>query len=552
MKSLSTNSDATKRSLAIGIPATGGYKETMLTYSGLPKTIVPTVAEGIKQGLRVFVWNQDDFLTTQNSDRIVVITSHGFLAKTLGLNIIRNQSYHFRVNQPPLSRRSFYVNIPCDTLPGQETVLGTCYDSGDQPIKDSGIIILESGNVLFISMPWDILDIHMGPLWERRPFYSSFVKKHFVETGPSIDFGAMRRLFTELILCAFRHLDLPLIRQRHPLQGRSTFCFKVDGDGFSKASTESVLRISKALGNKPFSWFIDVQGWGKNLSYIKLLMEEKQDIELHCYHHMTYQSKQVNLSNYRMGIRRLVKYCGRPPGVAAPFGFWFPGHQEAVKDLHFDFSSELGFNVDDLPSFPYNDPSYPLQIPQHAASIGIFEKCDFNREETFIHLKGVMEEAVRDRGWAIIYDHPLHRIERYEQEFITLFKSLLDNGFSYLNLTDYAGIARAFLLHEFHPFIHNDTLHIEETNPGAYSFEVFPGNGTRLLTGNHDVVVGQLSQIEDEFIYPPSPVFDTIASMRVKNADLTALSLPGWHYALARVRIKQLLKTIKRTVSAQS
>ncbi len=362
----------------MGIPPTGGWKETFVQYSGIPRIKLSCIQEGVEKGIRVFLWNQEDlFFGRTDRENIVVITENGFLKKLLNLEGTEKNSYSFRVASGPFSERSFYIHIPCEILSNLSSGPGTCHDSEERGIENSGIILHEWKHILFVSVPWNLLDVEMGARGEFRPFYSPFAGKHFAETGPAIDFGALRRLFQELVLHAFRHIGLPLVKLRHPFLEKPAFSFRIDADGFSRESTDSVLRIAKGIGNAPFSWFIDVQGWGKNIRRVKDLIACHQEVELHCYHHMTYKRESVNRVNLKRGVRKLKRHGIRPRGVGSPYGFWFQGYQEAVRKFGFEYSSELAFNSDDVPSFPYNDGTYPLQIPVHVGSIGVFEKVPF-------------------------------------------------------------------------------------------------------------------------------------------------------------------------------
>jgi len=526
----------------VGIPPTGGWKETFLQYSGIPRIKLSCIQEGVEQGIRVFLWNQEDpFFDSPDGERIAVITENGFLKRLLNLEGTEKSSSSFRVASGLFSERSFYIHIPCEILSNLSSGPGTCRDSEDRGIKNSGIILHEWKHILFVSVPWNLLDVEMGARGEFRPFYSPFAGKHFAETGPAIDFGALRRLFQELVLHAFRHIGLPLVKLRHPFLEKPAFSFRIDADGFSRESTDSVLRIAKGIGNAPFSWFIDVQGWGKNIRGVKDLIACHQEVELHCYHHMTYKRESVNRVNLKRGVRKLKRHGIRPRGVGSPYGFWFQGYQEAVRKFGFEYSSELAFNSDDVPSFPYNDDTYPLQIPVHVGSIGVFEKVPFSREEMFAHLRGTIDKAIRDCGCALLCDHPLGRIEKYEAEFIDLFRDLLEEGYRCVPVSEYAEQARSFLLQDFQPVAAGPTIHIEGPSAGSCSFEVILPQGRKfeVRDGGSFVVREALELVGDEFPCPPRPEFDRFLSEHGKDESLTHLTLMQWYRGLARHHISR-------------
>lgn len=540
---------APRRSLAVGVPPTGGWKETFLHYAGIPRVRLASIQEGLEQGIRVFLWNREDpFFEESEGERVVIITENGFLKRLLNLNSLQNRSYCFTVDEGPFSKRSFYIHAPCETLPGLADGQGTCCDSEARRIEHSGVTLHERKQVLFLSLPWNLFDVEMGAHWEFRPFYSPYVGKHFAETGPSVDFGALRRLFLALMLHGFRHLGLPLVRLRYPFCGQPAFCFRVDADGFSRESTDSVLRISRAIGGAPFTWFIDVQGWGRNIRHIRDLIENGQEVELHCYHHMTYKRENVNRVNLKMGIRGLGRLGIRPTGVGSPYGFWFEGYQEAVRKLGFAYSSEFAFNCDDVPSFPYNDSQYPLQVPVHVGSIGVFEKIRFSQEEMFVHLRGTIEKAIQDSGCALLCDHPLGRIERYEGEFIVLLQDLVKKGYRCIPVSEYAEQARRFLLHDFQAFLVDGSVFIEPQTSGCPAFEVFPPAGQAVQAGNgFDVVFRDaLHPPRDQFVCPPMPEFETFLTAHDKDQRLTNLNLSQWYRGLARHHLHSTRREVNR------
>jgi hypothetical protein len=547
-------SQALPKSLAVGIPPTGGWKETFLQYAGIPRLRLAGIEEGIHRGIRVFLWNQEDRFFDRadgNGERIAVITENGFLKRLFALAGSEKEGHSFRVaDGGPFSERSFYIHAPCEILSGLASGHGACRDADGRAIGNSGIILEERKNILFLSVPWNLLNEQMGARWEFRPFYSPYIGKHFAETGPAIDFGALRRLFLELLLHAFRHVGLPLVRLRHPFVEKPAFSFRVDADGFSEESTESVLRISERTGNATFSWFVDVQGWGRNLGRVRDLVAHNQEVELHCYHHMTYRRESVNRVNLKRGFRKLERYGIRPRGVGSPYGFWFAGYQEAVRKFGCEYSSEFAFNVDDVPCFPYNRSDYPLQIPVHPGSVGVFEKVPFSRQEMFVHLRGTMEKAIRDCGCALLCDHPIGRIERYEKEFIGLFGDLISDGCGCVPLSAYAKKARAFLLEDVDPVAVGPNLRIQGTGAGGCGLEIIlPKDAAfEVGSGRPFAVRRDLEQVRDTYEPPRRAEIERFLREHGKDQTLTNLTLLQWYRGLAKHRFFLLRREAREYV----
>ncbi len=528
---------ASRRSLAVGIQPTGGWKETFLQYAGIPRATVSTIREGVDQGIRVFLWNRDDpFFGNPDGERIAVITEHGFLKRVFRLESTEKPCHSFRIRKGPFSERSFYVHVPCETLPQLPDGPGACLDLEGREIGNSGIRLHPWENTLFVSVPWNLLDHSMGASWEFRPFYSPFAGRHFAETGPVVDFGALRRLFEELVLYAFRHLGLPLVKLQYPFSRNPAFSFRIDADGFTRESTESVLRISKSIGSAPFSWFMDVQGWGGNIRLVRDLIANRQEVELHCYHHMTYRREDVNRANLNRGTRILKKEGVRPRGVGSPYGFWFEGYQEAIRKAGFEYSSEFAFNSDDVPCFPYNDSTYPLQVPVHAGSVGVFEKAGFSRRDMFTHLSGTVEKAIKDCGCALLCDHPIGRVEKYEPDFIELLGGLVERGFRCVPVSEVAEHARRFLLQEFRAYSINGTVVVEGLSGGFGSCDVIQpeGGDLRVADGSDAALLDRMEQAVDAYCPPPGGEFQTFLAEHDKDQTLTHLSLVQWYRGLAR------------------
>jgi hypothetical protein len=257
---------------------------------------------------------------------------------------------------------------------------------------------------------------------------------------------------------------------------------------------------------------------------------------------MTYRREVVNRVNLRRGIRKLNRLGVRPKGVGSPYGFWFKGYQEAVRKLGFAYSSEFAFNSDDVPCFPCNDIKYPLQVPVHVGSIGVFEKAGFSRKEMFTHLRGTMEKAIQDCGCALLCDHPIGRIEKYEEGFIELLREFLHKGCRCVTLSDYAEEFRGFLRADFEPFAAGRSILIEGPDSDSGSFEVIlPERGHYEAQGPWDGVFhSDLQGVVDDFEPPPRTEFDRFLHEHDKDQSLTHLTLSQWYRGLARFHWNRL------------
>ena len=387
----------------------------------------------------MFLWNRaaaKHEVEALSRGRSAVITDRRFLTPGPKRSVEQTpQSYYFCLDKKgPLAARSFYVNLP--VLAGGGGTFGVCYDRDNNEIPNSGIGIIESDGRLIVSLPWDISSYEQGPEWEHRPYFSTAAGKHFVEVGPMLDTGAFRRLLLEILLYCFNWVGLPLVRVSPFYKNKRYFSFRIDADGFSESSTEAGLRVAEKSGLR-FTWFLDMGRWKNKNKWILRLLEQNQDVQLHCFRHMTYASREVNNINIRKGLKAIHKSGITPNAIVSPLGYAYPGFSEAIKEHGFALSSEFGYAVDDLPSWPCNDKNYPLQIPVHPGCSGVFSQAGFSRDEQFSHFVDAVQKGCSNDGICILYDHPMGGLETYETQYINLFDQLSDSHHEYICMSDY-------------------------------------------------------------------------------------------------------------------
>ena len=396
-----------------------------------------TILEQIGLVYKVYENNEELFNSDSNiifssnvvlpTDKIIV-TFHKEYARIHSQKCEKQIGYYYKCanNEVGLSNRSFFANKEIYTIPEQKGVVGEIYDIENNVINGSGIIVDNN----FISLPWDIFSLSFGQELIRRPFYSSAVEKHWVEVGPSIDNGALRRLIEELLYLKSegrvkkyrRFVDL----------NKPIFSFRIDADGYTKESTDKMIEIIDKTGIR-FSWYIDCENWRKATEHIKELKNKRQEIGVHCWHHMTYTSENVNTKNMSWGKHWLKKNGIDVKGVVAPFGYYNSGLRQAIIKLRFRYSSEFAYDVDNLPSRVTSD---YWQIPIHMGCIGSLAAYGFTENEIFKHLYWIIEKQQKENGIAIIYGHPVARMEKYIDNLCTLINRENTKGSSILTMNE--------------------------------------------------------------------------------------------------------------------
>lgn len=417
--------------LSVGIVAGGNYLQQMLFQSRLCYSVFETKEALLSSGCPVYLCGA---ITAAEAAGAAargkyVITSHRALGGS------PQEGYYFN-GEGALGRRCFLADVQCYGLPadaGEGERYGLLYDRANHPLSGTQVLLGQG----FASLPWDLDRLDFGQEPKRRPFYEPAVDKFFVEIGPCMEYGALRRLLIDILLRAYACLDLPFVVGNGIFREGEAPCFsvRIDADGYTKESTERVLSIAQNAGCS-FTWFLDMEGWKRGKTSIRRLAQEGQDIQLHCYHHMTYRREDTNQVNLRRALRRLKKLGIVPTGFVAPFGFYFPGLSDVLLKHGFLYSSEFAFNTDDRPCFPAG--SGVLQLPIHCGSVGTWMKYGFTEEEVFTCFAENVKRCCADGGMGVIYDHPVGRMANYAERFDDLLSQLKAQGYGYLNYTEYA------------------------------------------------------------------------------------------------------------------
>jgi len=409
--------------------------EKILNQEGLTFIHPPSLSEAYGNGARIFLLNQSlDESCLRFDAPCFFITQHNHLGNLLNIESARiDDAMMFSIPKNAIfSERSFYIDFPVYSL--RAPTHGSHSSLKHSSFAGSGIHITRIRNHWVASLPWNLTEWKHEMLY--RPYYSHSSQKHFYEIGPRVDWAAFRRTLKEILLLACKKLKYSIYARKRLPKGKKFFSVRIDADGFSQKSTDACLRIANQKG-LTFDWFIDVGSWSGNHSQVKKLSDHGQSIGLHDYYHMTYKKYRNNLWNMRKGSDLLTKACGRTPtGIVSPFGYYFNSYQQAIKDLKFTFSSEFGYDTDNLPSHPHNNAQYPLQIPVHPGSIGTLQKAGFTDSEIIEHL---YETALRQcslDGFVVLYDHPIGRLEHHSQAYSSMLEDLVSKGLNLATMTE--------------------------------------------------------------------------------------------------------------------
>jgi hypothetical protein len=513
--------------IAVGIHPDSSYSAQVLDQLGIPSVPVENLENGISLGVRVFLWNRSydtDEPKSASGKRVAIITDNGFLRPVArGTNEPTTRSYYFKLPQnPPFAAQSFYVNLPVSPTQGKS--FGACYDRDNNEISNSGIGIIEKSNRLIVSLPWDICGYEQGVNWQHRPYFSPTANKHFVEVGPTLDTGAFRHLLLNILFYCFNWLELPLVRVSPFYKNKQYFSFRIDADGFTESSTKAALRVAQKSGLR-FTWFIDTASWRHEKKWISHLKECNQDVQFHCFRHMTYASQEVNDINVQKGLKILRDNGVTPNAIVSPLGYNYRGFSEAIKEHGFVYSSEFGYAVDDLPSNPWNDKNYPLQIPVHPACSGVLGQAGFSRQEQFDHLFDVVGRRCNADGICILYDHPKGGLETHEAQYMDLFNRLSNSLYEYICMSDYY---RVWIERHQNPTIlyDQDLIQVDGFRDNGFRLEQVTNGAIKAVRWEN----ATLPQVRaEEFCYPPDWIQELACKKRLLNLKQRNFSKSAWY-----------------------
>jgi hypothetical protein len=429
-----------KISLGIVYNEIGGWAERVLIQSGLCMIKLDQLDCNFKYPTLFY---KDDAIQlidilTEKPEIRLVITNHLALSKFLKLNYTKHftKSYISESEIIAINQEVFAIEYRSEM-----TEIGWHLDNTGNKIAGSGILVGKSDDVNFISFPWnfdqeleDYSALNLNNTFVYKDGYS------YSETGTVSDFRSIRQIVLGHLKKSLHNIDLPFCYVDYKPIGGPYICLRLDADGFSKSSTEKCLDLSLIFGY-PFSWFINIRDLKDDKDHLKLLKNALQDVQIHGYYHMVFSTYISNFVNLFMAKLYLLLRGLGVQGSAAPLGLWNDNYHSAMKTLGFKYSSEFSLSIDDIPFYPYNNTSFVLQIPTFNASIGV---TDSNYYSSLLKLwKNNIYQQIEDKGVAIIYDHPLNRLESVIDDIAELLLLLKNEGVKGITMSEYAMLWRS-------------------------------------------------------------------------------------------------------------
>ncbi len=484
------------KNIVIGVDKSisSSYLVSYLYQTGSYFVYVDDIQAAIRDyGIKVFIWNSF-FDMNQINEEIFIITDNFFLKDFFKVKKFKNyNSYLFN------SKDIFNFKINCSFMLKRKIIalsnfpeFGHCLDKNFKLINNSGIKYFRKDFIKFVSYPFNILGEFIGKESEYRPIFSESAKKFYCEIGPTIDYSFLRKLTMHIFAFSFNRLGCPYVRYSKRLYKNGSFNIRIDADGFSYKEFKDTINLAKKH-DKVFTWFIDIYSWIKHrgISFLNELKYHNQSIQIHSFRHMTYKNWFNNFLN--IFIAKLIfKILGiKSFSTVSPFGFYNMNYQNAIKDLNFKYSSEFGFNFNDIASFPLNNTSYPLQIPSNNASITTLKMSGFTRKEIFDHLYKSTLKLSYENDFCILYEHPIDGIGKEYLDYDLLIEKL-DKELNYDSIENHM----IFIKSKYNKISKNKFLRYEDLDHKEHSFSTdFNPKLEVLLNKNPD-------PLEKEFFIP--------------------------------------------------
>lgn len=202
--------------------------------------------------------------------------------------------------------------------------------------------------------------------------------------------------------------NLPFVHKWYYPDNAPTICtFRIDTDKGTKEEIEEIYQICDRH-DIPATWFLDVRSHEQWLSYFTTF--KRQEIGIHCYDHVVYNSTLLNKENFEKARVRLERIGIRPVGIAAPTGEWNGAVGTAMEQMGMAYSSEFGYDYDNLPSYPVITDRFSsvVQLPVHPVCVGSLRRAGLSPKAMAMYFQSVIDEKIALSEPVCLYHHPTH------------------------------------------------------------------------------------------------------------------------------------------------
>ncbi|MDP1678179.1 MAG: hypothetical protein Q8L88_15085 [Bacteroidota bacterium] len=300
--------------------------------------------------------------------------------------------------------------------------------------SNNDIVNIEtSGNGFkaYLGIPCDII---LSTDAQRKNFYtdSERMPNEIVARRTK---GAFRQLIFALLVRLHQIQNIPFVHKWYYPDGAPTlFTFRVDSDKGTQEQIEEIFLLSDKY-SIPTTWFLDVKSHENWISYFKKFTS--QEITIHCYEHSISPDKEINFDNFSKA-KSILKQSGiEATGFSAPTGIWNESLASTIEELGFQYSSEFGYDYDNLPSFSFYSKHFSKipQLPIHPICIGSMLRAHMSNDEMIAYYKRIIDTNFALKEPICLYHHPTHR---HNEVFEEIFNYIQKKNIVTLSYSEYA------------------------------------------------------------------------------------------------------------------
>ncbi len=284
-----------------------------------------------------------------------------------------------------------------------------------------------------VLFPFDLNKIYLDYSTKRQQFYD-----HRHELPSEVVAKNTKSKVRQLLFLCIRYLynfkNIPLIRSNYsPINYKSIFCFRIDTDFATKENAIKTNNLCEKY-SIPATWFIETS----NINMIKNVYKnfKTAEIAFHNDQHIIYNDYVSNKSNIKSGLNKLKSLnISNLSGFAAPFGEWNI-YLNNVLNNTFSYSSEFGYDYDNLPSYPIIKDRFSnvMQIPIHPISIGRLNRSHYSSNEMIEYYSNVIENKLCNNEPIILYFHPNNK---FFDVLENIFKKIKSRNIGFFTMKEY-------------------------------------------------------------------------------------------------------------------
>ncbi len=397
--------------------------ELLLRQIGIPWKVI-TLEESLIEHFSVIIVNEEINPSISSTINSYVADGGTVLYSSIAIqnNYTKALKKKYVSSLPPTQNASYTTNGILD-------INEQCYFFSNNDIVE--IESIGNGFKAFFGIPCNIL---LSSYVQRKNFPADSLRMPNEIVSRKTK-GTFRQLVFSLLVHLHQIQRIPFIHKWYYPNGEPTiFTFRIDSDKGTQEQIEEIYQLSDRY-SIPTTWFLDVKSHELWLAYFKKFVS--QEIGVHCYAHTISHDKEINFDNFSKA-KKILKQNGMDAnGFSAPTGMWNETLAETIEELEFQYSSEFGFDYDNLPSFPFHSGNFSLvpQLPIHPICIGSMLRAHMTDNQMISYFKNIVDINITLKEPICLYHHPTHT---HNNVFEEIFNYIQGKKIQAISYSDYA------------------------------------------------------------------------------------------------------------------